>query len=65
MTGRAPTFKKADIKRAVAAVQATGLPVCEVVIDPSTGKITITTNDQGDEQVSPFDKWKASRERST
>jgi hypothetical protein len=65
MTARIPTFKKADVTKAVAGVQATGLPVREVTVDPTTGKITISTDEQRDEQISPLDKWKADRERST
>jgi hypothetical protein len=64
MTARTPTFKKIDIKRAVTAVQAAGLQVLGVEIDP-TGKITITTAVSDIERTPPLDKWMTNRARST
>lgn len=61
MTRRA-TFTKADLVRAILAVQATGLPVARCEIAPD-GRIVVLTESDGKEQ-SPLDAWKANRGRN-
>jgi len=60
---RRATFSKAEIVRAVSAINATGLPVTKVEID-SNGKITIETGAPKNaedmssvEQLSPLQQW--------
>lgn len=40
----ASLFKQADVKRALEAVKAAGLPISRIEIDPTTGRIVIQTD---------------------
>jgi hypothetical protein len=43
------SFKKGDVKKAVAAVAAaTGAPIQRVEIDPQTGKVVVTVGTPGE-----------------
>jgi len=65
MGKRKSNFSVSDVKRAVAAVSASGLPVCGVTIS-TDGSIRIDTaanNDarDADNAASSFDQWKSKR----
>lgn len=62
------SFKVTDVKRAVAAVSATGLTICGVTI-ATDGSIRIETADNKNlpidaSKTAPFDAWKATRSNS-
>jgi hypothetical protein len=62
MSKRSPTFRQADLTRALRAARAAGLEVSGYEIDPITGKIVITTRRSDDDQKTPatdLDKWMA------
>jgi hypothetical protein len=61
MTRRA-AFTKAEVTRALQAVQAAGLPVarCEIMPD---GRIVVCT-ESADEPQNALDAWKANRGRN-
>lgn len=61
MTRRA-TFTKADLVRAILAVQAAGLPVARCEITPE-GRIVVTTESTAAPE-SPLDAWKNTRGRN-
>jgi hypothetical protein len=57
------SFRQADLTRALRAARAAGLEVSGYEIDPTTGKIIITTLTGAAEQKTEtdLDKWMASR----
>ena len=67
MASRPAVFRQSDLQRALRAARCAGLDVKQVEIDPTTGKIIITTTTSGAEALSlnPLDKWLASNARST
>ena len=66
MTKRTVTFRQSDLQRALRAAKGAGLDVKHVELDPTTGKITITTT-AGTEMLpsNSLDKWLVSHARST
>jgi len=55
--GRPKAFRQHDVTRALRAVQATGLNVTGVEIDPATGKIVVRTGSAETVQGNDLDKW--------
>jgi hypothetical protein len=53
---RPATFRKADVERAVAGVQARGLHIAEVVVNRE-GVIRVLTGPQEKEALSPLEQW--------
>lgn len=68
MTKRAVTFRQSDLQRALRAAKCAGLDVKHVELDPTTGKIIITTTaGAGAETLpsKPLDRWLASNASSS
>lgn len=60
MANRSPSFKQADIMRAVKGAARGGMKVGTVTIDPSDGRIVVSVVGAiADPPLSPLDKWKA------
>jgi hypothetical protein len=57
------TLRLPDLKRALAAVKASGLDVVRVDVDP-TGKFSIIVQGEGGESATPslLETWKARRD---
>jgi hypothetical protein len=51
------SFRQREVARAIRSVQATGLPISGVDIDPRTGKITIMTGPPTGGDVSKNNPW--------
>ena len=64
---RPKTFRQSDLKRALSAAKSAGLEVKHVEIDPTTGRIIITTTAGSSTQPSstPLDNWLATHARPT
>jgi hypothetical protein len=62
---RPKTFRQSDLRRAIRAARGAGLEVKHVEIDPTTGKIIITTTAGAAPQASTntLDKWLATNAR--
>jgi hypothetical protein len=66
MPRRPVVFRQADLKRALAAARAAKFDVDKVEIDPTTGKIVMTTRgDAANVDVSPLDQWRAANARGS
>jgi len=59
MPRRPSAFRQHDLTRALRAARAAGLQISGYEIEPSTGKIIVTTNDEALEGNGPSDlqKW--------
>jgi hypothetical protein len=54
------SFKKGDVKKAVAAVAAaTNAPIQRVEIDPQTGKVTVTVGNPAEGTENSKNEWDA------
>jgi hypothetical protein len=57
---RGPIFRQADVTRALRAARAAGLEVAGYEIDPTTGKITVTTATASERKSeTDLDEWMA------
>jgi hypothetical protein len=68
MANRSSTFRQSDLKRALRAAKGAGLEVKQVELDPTTGKIIITTTAEtgtGTQTSNPLDSWLATHARSS
>jgi hypothetical protein len=57
MPRTSPSFRQADVTRALKGVRAAGLEVGRVEID-ATGKIVVVAKSETAEMVTPLEKWK-------
>jgi hypothetical protein len=60
VTGKV-SFREVDLRRAVKAVQAAGLPVTAIEITPD-GTIRVLTSEPAP-ALSPYDQWEADQAR--
>lgn len=64
MARRNLAVKQGDVTRAVKGVVAAGVEVSRVEVDPA-GRIVIIAQGEADTPETAFDKWEASRARSS
>jgi hypothetical protein len=66
MARRPATFRQQDVTRALRAARAAGLEVTGYEIEPTTGKIVVSTRTEPTPKAeNEFDKWMANRARKT
>lgn len=61
---RQPRTRKADVQRAISAVEQAGLKITGVKVAPD-GTVTVLTGQPTVEQPQPLDQWLANRARRT
>jgi hypothetical protein len=54
-----PTFRQADVTRAVKGAVAAGLNVVGVKVNPQTGAIELVTGESTVQDSTPLDEWMA------
>ncbi len=66
MARRPAMFRQQDVSRALRAARAAGLEVTGYEIEPTTGKIVVSTSTEATPKAeNDFDKWVANRARKT
>ena len=73
MANQIQKFRHRDVMRVIRAVQAAGISVDQVTVDPNTGKITVgpapgatsmkgaVDTPEGEGEPTPLEQWRAKR----
>ena len=59
----AARIREREVARVMRAAKASGMPVKEITVDPTTGKIAVVVDDR-DPTSNDLDTWMAKREKN-